>query len=203
MSYRGNHITALYSETSSSSLEKGTRVKNIITQKSGVIEEVIPRSPTSPQFYSVQYDDGKFDFRVRPNELAFLDIKEQEDFMHLLHDIVAIGVSLGSLEIRLDSLKVINDPKIFLNSRMKNERYSESLDYPLAKVLYEVPCSVPSSDYFEKKLATLQYLIEEGANPTKLKEQYKFYKSLDLPFLIETKIIDQNIVDYLKTVGIE
>lgn len=203
MSYRGNLITAMYSETPSNSLDKGTRVKNIITQKSGVIEEVIPRSPTTPQFYSVRYDNGDFDFRVRPDELAFLNIKDQEDFMHLLHDIVGIGVSLTSLEIRMDSLKVNNEPNIFLNSRMKNERYSESLDYPLSKVLYEAPSSAPSDDYFERKLATLKYLITEGAKPSKLKESYKFYKSLDLTFLIETKIIDQNIVDYLKTVGIE
>jgi hypothetical protein len=201
MSYRGNNITALYSETPS--LEKGTQVKNNITLKTGVIEEVIPRSPTSPQFYSVKYNDGNFDFRVRSDEIAFLNIKEQEDFMHLIHDIVAIGVSLTSLEIRLASLRVINDPKMFLNSRMKNERYSEFNDYPLSKVIYEAPGSVQSSDYFEKKLAVLQYLIAEGANPMKLKEPYKFFKSLDLVFLIEAKIIDQNIVDYLKTVGIE
>ena len=199
MSYRGNLMTAMYSKP----IQKGTQVKNIITKKSGVIEEVIPCSPTSPQFYSVRYDNGDFDFRVRSDDIAFLNIKDQEDFMHLLHDIVAIGISLISLEIRLDSLKVMNDPKVFLNSRMKNERYSESLDYPLSKVLYEAPSSAPSDDYFENKLATLQYLIAEGANPNKLKESYKFYKSLDLPFLIETKIIDQNIVDYLKTVGIE
>ena len=135
-------------------------------------------------------------------------IKEQEDLMHIIHDIVKIGVSISSLEWLLKNMNErfgITNVKNILNSRMKNERYSENFDYPLSKVVYEDISIIDTHEqFYERKLKVIQLLVANGANLNCLKEKYNYHTNpLSLDDLLEFKTIDKKIYDYLKTIVID
>ena len=135
-------------------------------------------------------------------------IKEQEDFMHMIHDVVKIGVSISSLEWSLKSMNEkfgITNTKNILNSKMKNERYSENFDYPLSKVVYEDISIIDTREqFYERKLKVIQLLVANGANLNCLKEKYNYHTNpSSLDDLLEFKTIDKKIYDYLKTIVID
>lgn len=135
-------------------------------------------------------------------------IKEQEDFMHMIHDVVKIGVSISSLEWSLKSMNErsgITNVKNILNSRMKNERYSENFDYPLSKVVYsDISIIDTREQFYERKLKVIQLLVANGANLNCLKEKYNYHTNASsLDDLLEFKTIDKKIYDYLKIIIID
>lgn len=123
--------------------------------------------------------------------------EEQESFMHLLYDLIHIGISFSSLEFRVDNYQQKYNLKFLLNMRMKNERYSSSYDYPLAKVVCE-DCGLANTTdrFFATKLKTIKYLISKGADHTLLSEKY-MGTDVDYDYLLEMGIINQEIYEYL------
>jgi hypothetical protein len=127
----------------------------------------------------------------------FITTLEQESFMHLLYDLIHIGVSFSSLEFRVDNYEQKYDLKVLLNTRMKNERYSDSYDYPLAKVVcQDSGFSNNWTNFFETKLKTIKYLISKGANHNLLTEKYKG-TDIDYDYLFDRGIINKEIYNYL------
>lgn len=126
-----------------------------------------------------------------------ITVLEQESFMHLLYDLIHIGVAFSSLEFRVDNYEQKYDLKVLLNTRMKNERYSDSYDYPLAKVVCQ-DCGFGNdwTNFFDTKLKTIKYLISKGANSNLLTEKYK-NEDIDYEYLLNRGIINKEIYNYL------
>lgn len=129
---------------------------------------------------SLTYDDGTFEIYNNDIEILpevnhnKLSISEQENFMHLLYDIIHIGVSLESLQIKLDTLNNDFDLKYLLNTKMKNEKYSNSYEYPISKVLNQDRSLIfNDSDqiFYERKLNVIKILFSNGA---KIIDKYNF-----------------------------
>ena len=134
-------------------------------------------------------------------KLNNLSILDQEDLMHRLHDVVHIGVSNCSLSIMLDSYAEKYNMKEVLNSRLKNEKYSENLEYPISKVLYQYRTHVmsPSDDeFYEKKLDILKMLVSYGADISKVNEPYSYHTKIDLDEMKERNLINDEIIEFLK-----
>ena len=96
-------------------LPKGTRVINRFNHKIGRIIEPINVSNVHTQFYSVAYDDNTFDirltqadFEVLPelSKVCMMSVDEQESLMHMIYDVIHIGVSITSLYVVIDVLDV-------------------------------------------------------------------------------------------------
>lgn len=189
--------------TQNEDYEMDRRIRNRFNQKIGRINE------EQEQTLSVTYDTGdiqkvnKDDVEVLPEvNHNLLIVSEQESFMHLLYDVVHIGVSISSLQSRIDSLNNSFDLKYLLNIRMKNEKYSNDNEFPIAKVLYESSNHIVAEDdeaFFNGKLKVLRMLVNNGADMTKLNEPYSFHKTLDLQYLKEVNRINDDIINYIKT----
>jgi hypothetical protein len=150
------------------------------------IENIIPSIPINNNHNSINQSN-----MIPPTT------EEQESFMHLLYDLIHIGISFSSLEFRVDNYQQKYDLNFLLNMRMKNERYSNSYDYPLAKVVCQ-DCGFGNTidDFFATKLKTIKYLISKGANHTLLSEKYKG-GDIDYDYLLEREIINLEIYEYL------
>jgi hypothetical protein len=127
-----------------------------------------------------------------------LSISEQENFMHRIFDVVHIGVSFSSFESLIQRYSLIHNLSELLNSRMKNDKYSESFDYPLCKTLVE-SCGIghDRQEFLEIKLKMIQYLVNLGANPKTLTKNYMGHP-IDLSFLLMTGSIDKNIFNLVE-----
>lgn len=127
--------------------------------------------------------------------------KDQEDLMHRIHDVVHIGVSNCSLSTMLDNYAEKYNMKEVLNSRLKNEKYSENLEYPISKVLYQDRTHVmsPSDDeFYEKKLDILKMLVSYGADISKVNEPYSYHTKIDLDEMKYRNLINDEIIKFLK-----
>jgi len=189
--------------TQNEDYEKDRRIRNRFSQRIGRINEA------QEQTLSVTYDNGDIQ-KVNKNDIEVLPevnhnlliVSEQESFMHLLYDVVHIGVSVSSLQFRLDSLNNSFDLKYLLNTKFKNEKYSDDNEYPISKVLYEVGSHIQSEEnevFFNRKLKVLKMLVDNGADLSKLNEPYSFHKTLDLQYLKEVNRINDDIINYIKT----
>jgi hypothetical protein len=80
---------------------------------------------------------------------------------------------------------------------MKNERYSDFYDYPLAKVVCQ-DCGFGNdwTNFFATKLKTIKYLISKGADCNLLTEKYKG-EYIDYEYLFDRGIINNEIYNYL------
>jgi hypothetical protein len=149
-----------------------------------------------------------------------ITIEEQEDLMHMIHDVLRIGVSVSSLEFRIEYLRDkygIQNIKEILNSPMKDEKYSNEMVLPLTKVLY-IDTNDEIKKYYEKKLHVLKIFENYGVDFSIINEKlpetlpsitpysmfYLFAKSncqdedptlVDL--LLANKLIDNKIKDFL------
>jgi hypothetical protein len=122
-----------------------------------------------------------------------LSIDDQEHFMHRIFDVVHIGISFDSFTTLVECFGKKYDIKSLLNSRMKNEKYSESYDFPLTKVLMEA-CGLGNDKYnfYETKLKVIKYMIQNGAYPDVINEPYMGNR-MDLGFLLMTGAINKEI----------
>jgi hypothetical protein len=128
-------------------------------------------------------------------------IKDQEDLMHRIHDVVHIGVSNCSLSIMLDNYGEKYNLKEVLNSRLKNEKYSENLEYPISKVLYQDRTYVMSpsdDDFYKKKLDILKMLVSYGADISKVNGPYSYHTKIDLDEMKARNLINDEIINFLK-----
>lgn len=131
------------------------------------------------------------------DEICPLTVSQQEDFMHRIFDVVHIGVSLTSFEWLVENYSKQFDVKSLINSRMKNEKYSPSYDFPLSKVVYENSGIGNSREnFYETKLKMIKYLVNLGANPKVLKEKYMEH-DIHLDFLLMTGVVNEEIYNYL------
>ena len=134
-------------------------------------------------------------------KLNVATIQDQEDLMHRIYDVVHIGVSNLSLSFMLDSYAEKYNMEEVLNSRLKDEKYSENCEYPICKVFYQdrsLVISKPDDEFYKNKLTILQMLISYGADISKVKESYSFHNDLDLDYLKERKLINDEIIKFLK-----
>lgn len=127
-------------------------------------------------------------------------IKDQESFMHLIYDCVHNGIGIHNLKYRLDSLKEqnINLEKL-LNTRMKNEIYSNTFDYPISKVIMENWNHISycnKNDFFKTKLMAIKLLQNYGANINKISEKY-MNEDIISEFLLYNNVINKEIFDYI------
>lgn len=166
------------------------------TNFDNTITNIINRYIISPDYHMINNSItvANNSITVTNNSITTID---QESFMHLLYDLIHIGVSFSSLEFQIDNYAQKYDLKIFLNTRMKNERYSDSYDYPLAKVVCQ-DCGFSNdwTNFFETKLKTIKYLISKGANHNLLTEKYKG-TDIDYEYLFDRGIINKEIYNYL------
>lgn len=130
-----------------------------------------------------------------------LSIIEQENFMHLIYDVIHNGIGLSNLEWGLENLKSkFGDLSKILNIRMKNERYSESLDFPIMKVILEGQNHILnlSSEKFTKiKIEAICLLQKYGASLNILNEKY-MDQDINWQIYILTNQISQELYDHIK-----
>jgi hypothetical protein len=128
-----------------------------------------------------------------------IPIVEQEQFMHMIYDVVHIGVSMLSLKISTETLAKKYTIKDILNSRLKNEKYSDSCDFPLAKVIYENKgIGNEEKAFYDKKLAVIQYFLSLGADMNTINETYMNYIPFSLDYLLKIGDINLEIYDFIK-----
>jgi len=153
-----------------------------------------------------------------------ISIDDQENFMHSIFDVLDVGISVSNLEFRINYLKEkYHQRKIgdILNSKMKDEKYSNELVYPLTKIIYTRSSHInhPLEKHYQNKLIALKLLEKNGANmkvvcgeiPERLESISRYAplfleivkdnennntRLIDLYYL--NKLIDKNILDYLK-----
>ena len=105
-----------------------------------------------------------------------LSIKEQESFMHLIYDVIHNDISISSLQFGLENLNnKYNNLRNILNSRMKNEQYSEYFDIPIMKVIFENKnhiININNDEFIEKKIKVINLLKSYGATLNILNEKY-------------------------------
>ena len=130
-----------------------------------------------------------------------LSIKDQEHFMHLIYDVIHNGIGISNLEWELQNLKSkFGDLSKILNTRMKNERYSESLDFPIMKVILESKnhiLNLSSEKFTEKKIEAICLLQKYGASLNILNEKY-MDQDINWQIYILTNQIRQELYDHIK-----
>jgi hypothetical protein len=124
-----------------------------------------------------------------------LSITEQEKFMHLLYDVVHVGVSVISLEFILDDFDRTYEIKLILNTKMKNEKYSDEYEYPIYKVLYQQMNFIENdfNAFFNRKLEVLKLLVKYGASIKHI------FDKLDLIYLKNKNRINDEIIKYIES----
>jgi len=180
--------------SSNISLTEGTRFRNRNNRKIG---RIVAKAISG---YSINYDDGNFEISLSPKDMEILPdvnhntliLEEQESFMHLLYDVVHIGVSISSLDFRLESLNHNFDLKYLLNIPMKDEKYSEELVLPIVKVIKQQRNFQESDEeFYARKQKVMKILVENGAS---------LDLKLDFDDLKERRIINDNIINYIKNI---
>ena len=142
-----------------------------------------------------------------------ITIQEQEDFIHMIYDVLGVGVSVTSLEFKIEHLidkYGKENIKEILNSKMKDEKYSNNFVFPLTKVLYiDTNIYINKDGFFEKKLHILKIFENYGVDFSlinqKLNLKYTDIDKYSLSFLnsridgndIDVNIIDVNIIELL------
>ena len=122
-----------------------------------------------------------------------MSIGDQEDFMHLIYDIVHIGVSVESMKIRLGNLsnKFGNITlKNLLNTVMKDEKYSDDKVLPMKKCIYQYKNFQSDEEFFTMKVDMIKLLKSYGADMIQLTND-------DIDMLIRMNLINEEIRNYI------
>ena len=131
-----------------------------------------------------------------------LSIKEQEDFMHLIYDVIHNGLDLCNLEYTLEYMQLrYGNLTNILNSRMKNERYSNSYDIPIMKIILETKSyicyDISHNDFLNKKISAIKLLQKYGATLNIYNEKYIDH----IPYwdiILQKKEISEEIFNLIK-----
>jgi len=131
-----------------------------------------------------------------------LSIIEQEDFMHLIYDVIHNGIAISNIEWKLNILKSkFNNLEDILNTRMKNEKYSDSYDLPIMKVIFETQSHimrVSNEEFIKRKITVIKLLQKYGAHLNILYEKY-MDKKIDWDFHTKYNIsVFGEIYDFIK-----
>ncbi len=119
-------------------------------------------------------------------------VTDQENFMHLIYDVVHIGISVISIEIRIDHLYSKfgkSALKTILNTPMKDGKYSDEYICPIIKCLYQTKNNQPDQEFFNNKLETLKLLKTYGADIINVGLRV-------LDDLFTSDIINEDILDF-------
>jgi hypothetical protein len=130
-----------------------------------------------------------------------LSVSEQESFMHLIFDVIHNGVGMTSLEWSLKSMKNrFGNISTILNTRMKNERYSDTYDLPIMKVIFETQnhiLRVSQEDFTKRKIEAINLLMSYGASLDVLNEKYMDHE-INWDFYVEFGQISNEIYDMIR-----
>ena len=130
-----------------------------------------------------------------------LAIEEQESFMHRIYDVIHNGIGISNLIYSLKSLQErFGDLNTILNTRMKNERYSSSFDFPIMKVIFEnqtLIMSVSHEEFTQRKIEAIKVLQSYGSHLNILNEKYKD-KDIDWSVYVEYGLVPQEIYNLIK-----
>jgi hypothetical protein len=149
-----------------------------------------------------------------------LCIQDQEYFMHLLYDVIHVGININNLAYRIYHYKEqYGEENIsnILSSKMKDEKYSNEMVYPLIKIIFMPPAEINNNLklHYETKLTVLQMFEKNGANMKvicgKVPKTLKSISRYDPLFLDQknndkqlidlyysNQLIDENILKYLR-----
>ena len=122
-----------------------------------------------------------------------LSIADQEYFMHLIYDIVHIGVSVTSMKLYLDNLYIEYGGyvlKNLLNNVMKDEKYSNERVLPMKKCIYQHKNYQNEEEFFTNKLGMIKMLITYGTEMIDLGDK-------DFDMLIRMGLINLEIKNYI------
>ena len=147
--------------------------------------------PVKNYNYYVSYPDTPTDTIF--SSIATLSVSDQEYFMHLIYDIVHIGVSVTSMKLYLDNLYIEYGGyvlKNLLNNVMKDEKYSNERIRPMKKCIYQHKNYQSDEEFFTNKLEMIKMLIAYGAKMIDLD-----YKDFDI--LIRMGLINLEIKNYI------
>jgi len=187
-----NYNTNIYNTNS----EQGTRFRNKYNRKIG---RIVSKSLNNNN-YSIIYDDGSFEISLPKEDMDILpeinqntlSVEQQEIFMHLLYDVVHNAISPSSLEWKLDYLNKDFDLLVLLNTKMKNEKYSNDYILPMIKVLYEDRNHIykeSDESFYGRKMKVLRILANNGAKVNVSLSQLEDMKRLNL--------IDDSIIYFI------
>ena len=130
-----------------------------------------------------------------------LSIEQQETFMHRIYDVIHNGIGMSNLKYALEDLHLLyGDLTTILNTRMKNEKYSSSLDLPIMKVIFETQShimSVSNEEFLQRKLDAIKLLQSYGAHLNIMHEQY-MDKDINWDFYLTFGQIPIQLYDLIK-----
>jgi hypothetical protein len=130
-----------------------------------------------------------------------LSIEQQETFMHRIYDVIHNGIGMSNLKYALEDLQFLyGDLTTILNTRMKNEKYSSSLDLPIMKVIFETQShimSVSNEEFLQRKLDAIKLLQSYGAHLNVMYEQY-MDKDINWDFYLTFGQIPIQLYDLIK-----
>ena len=138
-------------------------------------------------------DDDAF----QENQFSPFSRKDQEDFMHLIYDVVHVGVSIDSMKIRLESMvSKYGSAKLqnILNTPMKNEKYSSDFILPLKKIIYQDKNFQSDEEFFKSKLEMMKLFKSYGVGMIDIDKN-------ELEMLLEMNLIDESIKNYILSNG--
>jgi len=149
-----------------------------------------------------------------------ISFDDQETFMHTIFDVLNVGININNLAYGISHLtQKYGDISItdILNTKMKDEKYSNEMVYPIIKVIYTKPSHIGYTleDHYQNKLYALELLEKNGVNmkivcgeiPTRLASISRYAPSfLDnknndtrlIDLYYSNGLIDKKILDYLR-----
>ena len=130
---------------------------------------------------------------VTATSTTTLSIPNQEFFMHLIYDIVHIGVSVTSMKLYLDNLYNEHGGyvlKNLLNNVMKDEKYSNERVLPMKKCIYQHKNYQSDEEFFTNKLGMIKMLVAYGTEMIDLDDK-------DFDMLIRMGLINLEIKNYI------
>lgn len=122
-----------------------------------------------------------------------LSIADQEYLMHLIYDIVHIGVSVASMKLYLDNLYIEYGGHVLknlLNNVMKDEKYSNERVLPMKKCIYQHKNYQSNEEFFTNKLGMIKMLVAYGTEMIDLDDK-------DLDMLVRMGLINLEIKNYI------
>jgi len=120
--------------------------------------------------------------------------------MHRIYDVIHNGIGMSNLKFALEDLQSrYGDLTKILNTRMKNERYSSSLDLPIMKVIFETQShimSVSNEEFIKRKFEAIKLLQSYGAHLNILNEQY-MDQDINWDFHVIYGQVPQKVYDFI------
>lgn len=134
----------------------------------------------------------KYDFIIKSS----MKLHDQEEFIHLIHDIIHNDHNITSLYCSLEILSEKyghNNLKDYLNNLMKDTKYSNNKVLPIKKCIYQTKnytALQSNNKFFSNKLKVMRILQSYGVSMIILHND-------ELTMLYDNDIIDDQIMAYI------